>query len=245
MYILKKSIKNLFRNKVRSFFYIIVVLPMIYSIAVAIAINSSTSVVVSRYKQRFESEVQIKINQEKLVEGALSGLSIRDYEPTIKDYFDFADSKYVKEAIFTGRMRGYIEGLRDDKHETSSNGVYEVESKTNGNIIGYSPRSNQYKLNGINIKEGRLFKYNNECIVTEDFLNYNYLNLGDEINILNEAKGNKNLKLKIVGVYEDKTTVNSDVFDTSYENSKTILTTYQTLAEFENISRFDEPTIYT
>ena len=76
MYILNNSIKNLLRNKVRNIFNMIITLLMISSIAIFVIINSSTNGILSEYKKKFESEVQIKINQEKLIEDISNGKSI-------------------------------------------------------------------------------------------------------------------------------------------------------------------------
>lgn len=116
---LKNIIKNLLRNKVRNIFNMIIMIIMISAIAISGIINSSTSIVIANYKKKFESEVQININQEKLAENTYNGISSKDKELSASDYLRFADSKYVNKSFFTGSMLIYIEKLTNENGKNS------------------------------------------------------------------------------------------------------------------------------
>lgn len=248
MYILNNAIKSLFRNKLRNFFYIVTLLLMISSIAIFEIINSSTKVIISNYKEKFESYVQIRIDQDKFMKSTLSGLSIKDYQPSTEDYFNFANSEYVKEAYFAGSMITYVDKNTKQKIDTKKDSAYDTIGRLNCIVFGYS---NNIKSNlfSKNIKEGKIFQNNNECIVSQRFIENNNLKLGDEINLSSPYKNqsDKTLNLKIVGVYENKNISNENIgiITPDMETYEDILTNYDTLVNFEKELNSDESVMST
>lgn len=251
MYILNNSIKNLLRNKVRNIFNMIITLLMISSIAIFVIINSSTNGILSEYKKKFESEVQIKINQEKLIEDISNGKSIKDNIPTTSEYLDFAKSKYVKKAYFTGTMNVYFEGLKEEKYKDVHNKDYHNKQYTICRVIGYTSDNKEFNLPNINITEGNIFKNNNECIVSKQFLDTNNLKVGAKIKVASQYENEKEkiLTLKIVGTYINKKNTNKISDNQAVEIDmpiyEDILTTYKTLVTFENNLNINEPIMST
>lgn len=269
MYSLKMIIKDLLRNKLRNSLNIIIMIIIISSVLISEIVNVSTNIILSSYKKKFESEVQIIVDQEKLTDSSFNKLLSQSKWITSKEYLNFSKSKYVKKAFFTGNMAVNIEELNFKKDNINQRIEYDVKQSSsdlikrqiqsqdetlelsndtsfiNGFVRGYS---NAYKdmIPNINIKNGSMFKNDNECIVSESFLKENKFKLGDKITISN-GKDNEKLVLKIVGSYEksNKSFDENEItaLDTGINNE--VITTYNTLANYENNLKSPYPLVYT
>lgn len=269
MYSLKMIIKDLLRNKLRNSLNIIIMIIIISSGLISEIVNVSTNIILSSYKKKFESEVQIIVDQEKLTDSSFNKLLSQSKWITSKEYLNFSKSKYVKKAFFTGNMAVNIEELNFKKDNINQRIEYDVKQSSsdlikrqiqsqdetldisndtsfiNGFVRGYS---NDYKdmIPNINIKNGNMFKNDNECIVSESFLKENKFKLGDKITISN-GKDNEKLVLKIVGSYEksNKNFNENEItaLDTGINNE--VITTYNTLANYENNLKSPYPLVYT
>lgn len=269
MYSLKMIIKDLLRNKLRNSLNIIIMIIIISSVLISEIVNVSTNIILSSYKKKFESEVQIIVDQEKLTDSSFNKLLSQSKWITSKEYLNFSKSKYVKKAFFTGNMAVNIEELNFKKDNINQRIEYDVKQPSsdlikrqiqsqdetldisndtsfiNGFVRGYS---NDYKdmIPNINIKNGSMFKNDNECIVSESFLKENKFKLGDKITISN-GKDNEKLVLKIVGSYEksNKNFNENEItaLDTGINNE--VITTYNTLANYENNLKSPYPLVYT
>lgn len=236
MYILKNSIKDLFKNKIYNLINIIIIISMISSIGIFIIIKSSTNTAMSNYKNKLQLEV--KINKKESMKYSESEEISKGEDISTNDYLNFAESKYVKKTSFIGDMMAYIEGLSDDNNNKYSSDTYE----RNVNIIvtGYSDYENLFELTDIKIKDGNIFKDNNECMISKRVMESTGLKVGDEVSLLSGIKGkdDKVLKLKIVGIYEYKYSdlYIENIYNESYSvilPDNDILTTYNTLVNFE------------
>lgn len=269
MYSLKMIIKDLLRNKLRNSLNIIIMIIIISSVLISEIVNVSTNIILSSYKKKFESEVQIIVDQEKLTDSSFNKLLSQSKWITSKEYLNFSKSKYVKKAFFTGNMAVNIEELNFKKDNINQRIEYDVKQPSsdlikrqiqsqdetldisndtsfiNGFVRGYS---NDYKdmIPNINIKNGSMFKNDNECIVSESFLKENKFKLGGKITISN-GKDNEKLVLKIVGSYEksNKNFNENEItaLDTGINNE--VITTYNTLANYENNLKSPYPLVYT
>ncbi|CEJ73192.1 ABC transporter permease [[Clostridium] sordellii] len=269
MYSLKMIIKDLIKNKLRNSLNIIIMIIIISSVLISEIVNVSTNIILSSYKKKFESEVQIIVDQEKLTDSSFNKLLSQSKWITSKEYLNFSKSKYVKKAFFTGNMAVNIEELNFKKDNINQRIEYDVKQPSsdlikrkiqsqdetldisndtsfiNGFVRGYS---NDYKdmIPNINIKNGSMFKNDNECIVSESFLKENKFKLGDKITISN-GKDNEKLVLKIVGSYEksNKNFNENEItaLDTGINNE--VITTYNTLANYDNNLKSPYPLVYT
>lgn len=230
MYILKNSIKDLFKNKIYNLINIIIIISMISNIGIFIIIKSSTNIAMSNYKNKLQSEV--KINKKGSMKYSESEKISKGEDISTNDYLNFAESKYVKKTSFIGDMMAYIEGLSDDNNKYSSD---TYERNVNIIVTGYSDYENSLQLTDIKIEDGNVFKDNNECMISKKVMESTGLKVGDEVSLLSGIKGedDKILKLKIVGIYEYKY---SDIYIETYSTTlpyNGILTTYNTLVNFE------------
>ena len=235
MYILKNAIKDLFKNKMYNLINILIIISMISSIGIFIIIKSSTNTAMSNYKNKLQLEV--KINKKGSMKYSESEEISKVEDISTNDYLNFAESKYVKKAFFIGDMMAYIEGLNDDNNKYSSD---TYERNVNITVTGYSDYENLLELTDIKIKDGNIFKDNNECMISKRVMESTGLKIGDEVSLLSGIKGedDKILKLKIVGIYEYKYSdlYIENIYNESYSTilpNNDILTTYNALVNFE------------
>lgn len=235
MYILKNAIKDLFKNKMYNLINILIIISMISSIGIFIIIKSSTNTAMSNYKNKLQLEV--KINKKGSMKYSESEEISKVEDISTNDYLNFAESKYVKKAFFIGDMMAYIEGLNDDNNKYSSD---TYERNVNITVTGYSDYENLLELTDIKIKDGNIFKDNNECMISKRVMESTGLKIGDEVSLLSGIKGedDKILKLKIVGIYEYKYSdlYIENIYNESYSTilpDNDILTTYNALVNFE------------
>ena len=235
MYILKNAIKDLFKNKMYNLINILIIISMISSIGIFIIIKSSTNTAMLNYKNKLQLEV--KINKKGSMKYSESEEISKVEDISTNDYLNFAESKYVKKAFFIGDMMAYIEGLNDDNNKYSSD---TYERNVNITVTGYSDYENLLELTDIKIKDGNIFKDNNECMISKRVMESTGLKIGDEVSLLSGIKGedDKILKLKIVGIYEYKYSdlYIENIYNESYSTilpDNDILTTYNALVNFE------------
>lgn len=234
MYILKNVIKDLFKNKMYNLINILIIISMISSIGIFIIIKSSTNTAMSNYKNKLQLEV--KINKKRSMKYSESEEISKVEDISTNDYLNFAESKYVKKTFFIGDMIAYIEGLNDNNKYSSDT----YERNVNITVTGYSDYENLLELTDIKIKDGNIFKDNNECMISKRVMESIGLKIGDEVSLLSGIKGedDKILKLKIVGIYEYKYSdlYIENIYNESYSTilpDNDILTTYNALVNFE------------
>lgn len=148
-------------------------------------------------------------------------------------------------------MNVYFEGLKEEKYKDIHNKDYPNKQYTICRVIGYTSENKDFNLPNINIKEGNIFKNNNECIVSKQFLDINNLKVGEKIKVASQYENEKEkmLTLKIVGTYINKKDTNKisdnqevEIDMPIYED---ILTTYKTLVTFENSLNINEQIMST
>lgn len=246
MYILKNAIKNLQRNKGRNIILGIIMLTMLSFTAISLIINSTTSSVIKNYKKQFGSKIYIQTDIDKLKELEKKGEMV--FSPEIPDEIKLklADSSYLKETMIEAIYPAYskkLVGLDQGKNESSgnittnpipSNDYYDI----NLTVKGYnnSELLEDFKEGKRKITSGRMFRNDNETIISEDFAKLNNLKVVDEIEIndCNKQYNFEPLKLKIVGIYYDTTESKYGNYISAATNPKNeILTTYNTMKHYE------------
>lgn len=112
MYILKNAIKNLGRNKGRSFMVLMIVLLTLTSVTISFSIQTISSLAIRQYKDGFCVEATIDYDWEKAEEdfppktienedGSITQEStINILEISFEDYLKYANSQYVKGAKY-------------------------------------------------------------------------------------------------------------------------------------------------
>ncbi|MDR0885293.1 MAG: ABC transporter permease [Clostridiales Family XIII bacterium] len=205
MYIITNALKNLGRNKGRNFLIGIILLVIIVATAIAIIINSTASSIIDDYKGRFGSEVSLNldydkaINEGNFVDSGENGKGVEEITP--KQYFEFGDSKYIKEAQYNASSMINFKDLKpvDD--------VDDPDLMVRGYLIGSNAKniSDDFKKEARKIIDGAMYRQENECIVSQQFAELNKLKPGDEIEII--LGKDRVHKLKISGIFEDNTMV--------------------------------------
>lgn len=253
MYILKNAMKNIWRNKGRNILIGIIILGIIASTVVAFSINTTTDEIIKDYKNRFGSEVSLAPDMEKLMnqsktegqDGIISMGPIEQIKP--KQYFDFAESEYLKESIFSSEIGATSENLKalDEDVDNENSGMKStVMIAGNGNrvetvmptlkIIGNSSLESleEFKNGKRKITDGEIYKEKDECIVSKEFAELNNIKVGDfiEVNSVVETKGDE-YKLKVTGIYLDSTDEYGGIpFKQAFMNKKNeILTNFETI----------------
>ncbi|MGL5869349.1 ABC transporter permease, partial [Clostridium chrysemydis] len=262
MYILKNSLKNLIRNKGRNALLLVIMIAILSSTAVAIIINTTSNGIIQDYKNRFGSEVFIQPNQKKSDELIKEGKMEELYKGTPNDIKEkIAESKYLKETIFTAGYTGYSEKLKSLDQEDKKNsgfssmgfsaigGERSKDAKDpNLNILGGLSKSGaeEFKDGTRKIKEGKMPEKSGDTIISEDFAKLNKLKIGDKFKVKNPENPNKvePLELTVSGIYEDNTKANDMGIKHLMLNRKNeVITTYNTLKEYNEKVKKDKDII--
>ncbi len=258
MYILKNSIKNLFRNKGRNIIVAIIILSMLTFTAISMIIRNTTDNVIKSYKEQFGSEIYLRYDETKIKEDEKNGgwADIPEISDDIK--IKLANSEYLKETMISVIFPSYakdLKGLDQGKTESNSNigtapsgmeGYYEP----NLTVYGYNTPDllKDFKEGKRKITSGKMFTNNDECVVSEDFAKLNNLKLGDKINISDTTKSSEfpPLKLTIAGIYFDSTENKYGYISATTNPRNDIITTYETMKKYqENVAKKNLYTVST
>ncbi|MBU3103655.1 ABC transporter permease [Clostridium gasigenes] len=241
MYIFKNAMKNIYRNKGRNILIGIIILGIIVSTVVAFSINTTTDEIIKDYKNRFGSEVTLAPDMDKLMnqsedKGGMMAAGPIEAIKT-KQYFDFAESEYLKESIFTsefGAVSKTLKAIDEDEDEDAGNGLMiskaigpdgkAIESAMpNLKIIGNSTLEllEEFKSGKRKIIDGEMYKEKDECIVSQEFAELNNIKVGEfiEVNKATDENGDA-YKLKVTGIYFDSTNEYSMPFKQAAMNKR-------------------------
>ncbi|MGL5354200.1 MAG: ABC transporter permease [Clostridium sp.] len=258
MYILKNSMKNIYRNKSRNILIGIIILGIIVSTVVAFSINTTTDEIIKDYKERFGSEVTIAPDMEKLMEEVKkTGKKLENI--SADKYLKFAESQYIKNSVLTSEFGAVSKTLKsideDVEHENKSasksmsNGENENNSigmavaGADGEVMTTMPKikvlgtSTLESLEEFNtgkrkIIDGEIYKEKDECVVSKEFAELNNIKVGDLIEInQNSDENSESYKLKVSGIYFDTTDEYGGMaFKSVYTNKRNeVLTSLETI----------------
>lgn len=260
MYVFKNAIKNICRNKGRNILIGTIILGIIVSTVVAFSINTTTDEIIKDYKNRFGSEVTLAPDMEKIMNSNKDGgqggmMSTTTIEPIkTKQYFDFAQSEYLKESVFTSEMGIMSKTLKaiDEDIDNGNSGMMSssvvgpegniIETKpANLTIIGNSSLKSleEFKNGKRKIIDGEMYNGKDECIISKDFAELNNISIGDLIGVNRVTDENaEEYKLKVVGIYFDSTDEYAGIpfKHASMNRRNQILTNFDTIEGFVNDS---------
>lgn len=252
MYILKNSIKNLFRNKGRNIIMALIILAMLTFTAVSMIINSATDNVIKNYREQFGSEIFLQYDETKIKEEQKDGqwADIPEISDDVK--IKLADSEYLKETMIHVLFPSYAKDLKcvdQGKSENQNDGNIQNAPVTSGEyyepniaVHGYNTPKllRDFKEGKRKITSGKMFENNNECVVSEDFAKLNNLKPGDKIQVndLNKKAVFPPLELTIAGIYFDSTE-NKYGYASAITNPRNeVLTSYETMKNYqENVAK--------
>lgn len=246
MYILKNAMKNIWRNKSRNILLGTIILGIIVSTVVAFSINTTADGIIKDYKNRFGSEVTLAPDMEKLMNQVKNtGNKLEDVKS--EQYFDFAQSEYLKESIFTSEIGALSKKLKTiDENVDDNNGGVMISSTIGADgkpvqmtppkmkVLGNSSIESleEFKTGKRKIIDGEIYKEKDECIVSKEVAELNNIKVGDfiELNKATDENGEP-YKLKVSGVYFDTTEEYGGMpFKSPYMNRRNeILTNFETM----------------
>lgn len=249
MYILKNSVKNLFRNQGRNIIIALIILAMLTFTAISMIINSTTDTVIQNYKEQFGSEIYLTYDEEKIREQEQSGEWVGITEISDDMKLKLADSEYLKETRIRVMYQAYSDTLNSigqddlisggDNAPSGGDGAYYMPTLT---VYGYntSDLMDDFKEGKRKITSGKMFEKDGECVISEEFAKLNSLQIGDTIEIRDCAKdaGFDPLKLTVAGIFFDSKSTELG-YDSVYGNPRNeILTTYSTMKNYqENVAK--------
>lgn len=252
MYILKNSVKNLFRNKGRNIIISIIILAMLTFTAISMIINTATDMVMKNYKEQFGSEIYLQYNNEKINEEQKSKAWVDIPEISDELKIELSKSQYLKETMIRVMYPAYakeLKGIDQEKNKSEGNipSGNEAYYDPNLTVYGYNTPElmKDFKEGKRKITRGRMFENNNECVISEDFAKLNNLNMGDTIKISDCAKDAnfQPLELTVIGIYFDSTS-NKFGYASGVTNPRNdILTTYETMKNYQ--SKVAKTKLYT
>lgn len=263
MYLLIHSLKNIVRNKGRNILIGMIILVTISVSIVSLSINNTTSSIIDDIKSRYGSEVTIAPDMSKLMsmEDILSG-GTRVRQTTPKQYLDFADSPYLKEAVITATAGVAGDGIKAvDEDNLNSNMRGRMISVAGGADLLENYKTPVMNLIGNKWDEfhtgfrqlmdgGKMPERENEAIISRELAELNDLTVGDKIRLVSsiinmdneeQKAGNIHVELVITGIYIDATDPYPAAIQIPTLNRRNeILTTIDTLINhFDNAMRVD------
>ena len=244
MYILKNSLKNLFRNKGRNMIMALIILAMLTFVAISIIINTTTDHVIDCYKQQFGSEIYLQYDEERIREEQQNGGwgEIPELSDELK--LKLADSDYLKETQIKVQYQACgvnLKGWGETDSSADPNAPTSMGDVPNLTVYGYNTPElmTDFKSGKRKITSGKMFTEKNECVVSEDFAKLNHLQVGDTIQIRNGMPDAdfSPLVLTISGIYFDSTE-NQEEVSPLFQSRNDILTTYDTMKDYqENVAK--------
>lgn len=249
MYILKNSIKSIWRNRGRSILTGAVMLITVAVISSALSINRAAVRAISEYRDKYGSIVTVSPDIDKLIETGpgqqqsyQSSVNIAGITPG--QYEEFAQSALLKGSSIEAVMPAASSTLKAVETEKSGAVVAEPMPGAEGatmptmKIVGVAgtagPEDFTQGLRKITF--GRMYQNDGECVVSADLASLNDLHVGDTITVINvTGKGQPTLSLTVTGVYSDSTNnYGGQPLQYSYMNRRNeILTTLETVAGTE------------
>lgn len=273
MYILKNTIKSVTRIKGRSILIGIVVLIIATSSCVALSIKNSASSLVESYKNENEIEAKISLDRSKMRSNMKSTTNVSGTKQNPQDFMsnipqldmdmvkDYADSDYVKDYTYyiqttvnaSGIEKLSMEGSTDNNVPDQGFGKGKMEnggSQNSGDfeIVGYGDLNSMTEFinSSYKITEGEVFDISSDeklCLISDELAEENELIVGDIITFVNPNDESITSEFKITAIYED--TSESTEFTMFSNSANKILTTYNALNNFVNLSDGTENKIVT
>lgn len=261
MYIIKNALQNLVRNRGRNLMMGGIIFVIIVSVVTALMINNTASGVISDYKTRFGSEVNITPNMQRVQEAARknnTGGTFSMQQPKIspEDLIHFGDSDYLLSTTYTATSKGSSEQLKPIDKEKGAGGGPSLSGNREDGTFSEELIGKQYyhKItagdytdfeNGLRtLTDGSKYPENkSECIISEELLTNSGLEIGDKIKVSSalEELGSEpedtdytdiEWEMTIVGTYTDITDEYSDgMMESAYTNRRN-----EILTTFETLS---------
>lgn len=241
MYVLKESVKNVFRNKGRNLLLGLIVFVLIVSSSIGIIINSTSQEIIQDYKASFGSKVYMDVDFDKLMaaQPEQSGNTFAFPKGTPisnEQYLAFAESDYLKSSTITADVGVLLpEGTAIDEDDNNGGGFSssigpgsEPVASPVAKIIAYSDLESieEFKSGVRKLVDGDGTLNKNEVLIGEELATLNNLKVGDVLKVQSPLEADTTLELIISGIFQDGTPAKEELppgfmsFGGSYTNRR-------------------------
>lgn len=266
MYILKNAWISITRNKGRNILIGIIIVVIACACTITLAINNTANDLISSYKKKYQKELSITFNRDKMKENM--DFSNKDSIEESKDKFEeiknytvtdiekFSKNKhitsyyYTEEISLNGRNLNKVEST--DNSDTNRGGPKDnkQDNQLDFSLIGYSSQeamsefiSGQYKISKIATDAWDKAFDGNYVFINEELATYNNLTLGDKITLKDSDDGT--YEFEIIGIFKENSS-SSDEASLFSKSANTLITNTNSLTSItennENIKSNIKPT---
>ena len=250
MYILKNAVISITRNKSRNILIGIIILVISCTTAITLAIKNSSSELIASYASKYDVVASIGINRESMM-GSFKPKDSEDNKENMREKYasisnltvdqikKYGDSDYVKSYYYSISMG--VNSSLEPASATSNNGNMPKDipgrgggigkgftNQTSGDftLTGYSSYEamNEFLSGNYSIISGEIFEdfESSSCVINSELATLNSIEVGDTITIKDAEDASLTYKLKVTGIYEEKSgtdnTNNMSMFANSVNN---------------------------
>lgn len=231
MYIIKNSLRNIFRTKGRNILIASIVVIIAFSTCIGLAIRNASEKAKESALEELTITANINIDRSSILnsnkeEGfdrnAMSQKLSEISYLTLEEMQNIATAKSVKDFYYKnsislntyGELLAVTEEYEEESENVSNNMGNQFDKKPNNRwgtqgdftITGYSSYSamTSFVTGTSYITSGEIFALDDEsitCIITEELATFNDLSIGDLITLENPNNADETYELEIVGIY--------------------------------------------
>lgn len=261
MYLLENALQNVFRNKGRNILIGAVIFAVIVTTVIALMINNTAGSIIDDYKSRFDSEVRLQPNTEKLQEEAMKNSTdgrFRIMMPSLDadQYIAYGQSEYLAGSVYTSTAGAISDGsLTAVAAELGGgSGMVRIGGGPGAESEEEVPPMEYY----FNMKGNQFSEFEsgtrtltdgskpiaelglNECYISTELAELNGTQIGDTFTFTGEQRNREDnsveymtYTLTVAGLYYDLTDEYAGMTQqNAYTNRRNeVLTTYETVAQ--------------
>ncbi len=232
MYILKNAVTSIVRNKGRNLLIGIIVIVISCATAVTLAIRSSANSLIHSYENQYELSATIEIDRESMHNGMNKELTEEERQEqrekmedifseasdiSLDDIKNYGDSKLVKEYYYqnsigvnssdieSASMTESSDGRRMGNH---GKGGFQNIDESDFTLTGYSTINamNDFIQGRYTITSGEINSDMNSssAVINNELASLNNIKVGDEIKFVDPKDDENEVKVKITGIFEEK-----------------------------------------
>ena len=250
MYILKNAFISIKRNKGRNILIGIILVVIACACTITLAINNTSSDLISSYKNSYKHELSITFNRENMkkdmdfsnkdsIEEAKDKFeNITSY--TVSDIKNFSKNKHITSYYYTEEISlngSSITKVESTSNEDNNHHGPKMEKQNNQldfTVTGYSNNeamsefiSGKYKMSSIEDDAWDKAFNGNYVFINEELASYNNLSLGDKVTLKDSDENT--YEFEIVGIFKENSDGDDEV--SLFSNSANTIITSTTAVE--------------
>lgn len=257
MYIVKNSLRNVFRNKGKNILIAIIFTTIIFCTCIGLSINKAASNLVSTYVSSNPLEVSFNLDM-----NSLRNSSDKDSftKLTVDDIKKYGDSSLVKDYYYyldTSMNSSSLTAVSDDVSNDDSNSDEASQKQDDNNdkrpqedmgdfrLTAYSNFAYQtdFESGDKKITKGSMISTDStdyEIVISSDLADANSLDIDSSITLTSPSDDTKTYTFKVVGIYKNTTSDEENFMNISALNSSnTMYTNVTSLTTILNDSSSD------